>query len=1127
MSSMQINYTSSALTITFQTSLLKGAPTLANPPFFLEIQPISGGMVQERSFSSSDWAVVSDQGTGLTTYSRTNLPVDSEVQVMDLEDYTDPNYLNFWPSGFLAQGDFRTVPVDDGLAPTLTTDGIVAVGFRADGATALQPNEVAYTISFSEAVSIPQTSAKSTFGGVPATATITVTPVQAGQETPGHSSDWHVLIQTADATEAANVSLVLKPALTVIAMDPGDVQGSPPFEATVKYSDAADLSSLFWTKIVLNGPLYEGLWSGAPDIELIPTESQTGSQWIEGKAIAESDISDNVVYVGTASAVPYAQTGYEVELAYYDAGAGAVSPLGGDITDMFGDRFKLASPESIPSVEAALDALTATVIAPETLDEQTVNGAAGVDVDSTGAKVLDTVDFRDLPSDRLQINAKTGLANINFNGEWYQVDIADYDRYILSDRVGTYGADFEGTADSEYVIVGNGGDNYLDAENQNTFVIPAGATDEEIEGFVTKGLLKAETDIVDYSRATAGVNVDLGDFWKDGQYSAAGWSEVFYSDNRPKDYIRGFEGVVGSTFGDEISGSELGNFIAGGSGDDTLRGYSGSDGFQDGLYNPEMYGDFYYEGTGAERVFREEQYDLDTRDVLVGGEGYDRLYGGAGGDILVDFDGAQMWGSDRLGRSADDRTNAEYDMFVVRGDGEQKATINEFHLSKDGTGLAGRSKTANDSIVFSIDTAKLGEAAALHMDDFVAVNQDATVAEKTAELYKYVYPKLSFEQSLSALDEYGNRDLELKVVFKADSGSSPVLVGSTIVADVGDELMGGLNQTGVVELAWLAETMRNDHNGYNPSIDMDMLGLTGAGGFLSDLNVAIALELQRAGTVRGANQFGVMAADLKDEYLAERYYNPGAADDKIIGTRGNDAYEYKVQDFVSDGETDNSAGDDMIFDIGGGDDTLMFERATVKDLTFSAVRVGRESGKDSLKIDYAQSAFLDEGQVTNAGTVTWQGHFQHGGRQTVEVLELGTPDGSQKFSLARAEYEYDHRGRVISDSKKIVADDTYFAAIMVGDEAGADEFVIDANLGFARIAGFSVDDRLTVTGGQVQSLMLEDTDGDGLLDEAKVGVMSELDSNTSLIRLSLQGYDLGTESAQADLELALGLTSQP
>ena len=670
---------------------------------------------------------------------------------------------------------------------------------------------------------------------------------------------------------------------------------------------------------------------------------------------------------------------------------------------------------------------------------------------------METIDLSDITGGPIVISAESGEAFVYRGIDPLVFDVSYYDRYILNDSAGNA---FHGTVDSEYVVVGSGGGNFLDAGNKDPSDILSTVTVKNYQ-FNRTGV-ERETDIVDYSQLVngqlgVGITVDLGALGPDAEVT------VDYKNSTKEDRIIGFEGVVGSIGDDTISGSDVGNFLAGGAGADELRGYTGA---VDKLYSPAV-ADY---GTKGNSNFKEAQFLVDSSDILYGGAGADKLYGGAGRDMLIDLDNAQMWGSD-TGRIGDatvnlrstDKSLAENDVFLVRGDGAEKATINNFHLSKDGIGLAGRSNSANDAIIFSVDSSKLG----------VAYNF------ADPESYNQFYKRLTFDKiKTTAAADTTNDDIDLVVKYRNDDGSF-TKVGSTTIADMGS-MVNGSNRAEVVQLKWLSEPLNNPYH-FNPKIDLDLTAFA-SGNYVdsSSINIAVALELLQAGTVRGANAYGVMAAklsDVSDVTLEKRVYNPGDKDDRILGTAKNDSYEYVVQNFTEPSNSGiaiappaaitNQVGNDKIFDTGGDKDVMMFETARIEDLVFSAVKVGRESKLNSLKVQHRQTEMLDgDTSVTNQGEVVWQGHYKEGGRQALEVLKIG----NKEYDMAQAVYEYNAKGYAKA-GPKITADNAR-DVIMVG-QGVADKFVFDfdptvervggSTTQSARIAGFDSADKIDIS----------------------------------------------------------------
>jgi hypothetical protein len=411
-------------------------------------------------------------------------------------------------------------------------------------------------------------------------------------------------------------------------------------------------------------------------------------------------------------------------------------------------------------------------------------------------------------------------------------------------------------------------------------------------------------------------------------------------------------------------------------------------------------------------------------------------------------------------------------------------TIENFHLSKNGTGLAGRSFDSHDSIVFSTDIEKL-------IDDALELgvvgealfgrffnSEGDFIVDMGPDLYHYVYENLEFTQT-----QVGEtNDMKLTATFfDKTKPEYTAVVGEVIIADLVTALgvknpQGRFaNQADVVELGWLADRIVNYPELFNLKMDLDIVNMDkeGLGWSFDDLEIAVALELLQAGTVRETNEYGVMASNLDDMSLDERIFNPDEADNTILGSAGKDIYEFIVQDFdVTETDKDFDAGDDTIFDVGGADDILAFSEAKIDELTFSAVKVGRESGRSSLRVDYEQTLNPDnpnQSSITNRGDITWQGHFREGGRQAAEFVEVSNGSGGvDKYAMAKTEYQYDRKGYVIAGSDKVVAKDT-FNAIIVGRTDRADEFVFKATSGSspnqqkASIAGFDKGDSIDIS----------------------------------------------------------------
>ena len=121
-------------------------------------------------------------------------------------------------------------------------------------------------------------------------------------------------------------------------------------------------------------------------------------------------------------------------------------------------------------------------------------------------------------------------------------------------------------------------------------------------------------DTLDYGASGAGVTVNLATGTGSGG-DAEG------------DTFSGFEGVIGSTLGDSLSGNDESNTLEGGGGDDTLQGGDGRDTLRGGDGDDSLVGDGYRAGGS---------------DLLEGGAGNDTLYSYAGDDTLIGGEGDDL-----------------------------------------------------------------------------------------------------------------------------------------------------------------------------------------------------------------------------------------------------------------------------------------------------------------------------------------------------------------------------------------------------------------------------------------------------------------------------------------------------
>jgi hypothetical protein len=488
-------------------------------------------------------------------------------------------------------------------------------------------------------------------------------------------------------------------------------------------------------------------------------------------------------------------------------------------------------------------------------------------------------------------------------------------------------------------------------------------------------------------------------------------------------------------------------------------------------------------------------------------------------------------------------------------------------MSADGTGLSGRSTSANDGIIFSVSLAALvaydGISALVLNDNGVYEARDG----KETELYTTVQKGLSFTSAVEGED--------ILVTAKFTGTLAGAVATTTVGAVRVDGIAAELSTTrdaSVVELDWLSELFSSGQ-ALSQKADFSAFFAAKATEMPGDLNFAIALEETAKGTVRGVNANGVMAGDHS---LDLRIYNPGFGDDRIIGSVKADRYSYLVQDFSTEaafaGTTaaPQSAGRDRIFDVGGFDE-LTFADAKIADLSFKATQVGRESDKSSLEVTYTQTnPDADGGTLTNSGSIVWQGHFKDGGRQAAETVDVknAAGNGVDSYFLAQTEYAHNFKGQVVGGPEIVAGDvlvektgstptwETFADTIMVGQygmgDGGRDTFVFETGdaaaaanaVGFTEIDGsadnkqvvhfwnFNQGDIIDVTNyvtefGQASAVanwMSNTSSGANTLESYSADIVFGANTSTELA-LSLTFY--GSGLSQTDLEDSLLVVGAP
>ena len=206
--------------------------------------------------------------------------------------------------------------------------------------------------------------------------------------------------------------------------------------------------------------------------------------------------------------------------------------------------------------------------------------------------------------------------------------------------------DVEGSAFAD-VLAGDAGANRL-VGGAGDDALSGGAGEDLRDGGAGADLLDggAGIDRVDYGSSTAAVVVDLANGAASGGEAAG-------------DRLIGIEGVMGSGYGDTLSGNEGADWIGGGAGDDRIDGRGGDD--------------LLVGGAGA--------------DMLIGGAGIDSAdYSASGGAVTVDLAAGTGSGSDAQGdrlqgverligsRFGDVLTGDGFDNVLIGGAGADRLT---------------------------------------------------------------------------------------------------------------------------------------------------------------------------------------------------------------------------------------------------------------------------------------------------------------------------------------------------------------------------------------------------------------------------------------------------------------------
>jgi Ca2+-binding RTX toxin-like protein len=215
---------------------------------------------------------------------------------------------------------------------------------------------------------------------------------------------------------------------------------------------------------------------------------------------------------------------------------------------------------------------------------------------------------------------------------------------LMVGRIGALADNLSG-GDGNDVLVGYAGDDQLFGGNgDDSFEGGLGA--DRLDGGANNASDAGPQagDTARYVRSAAAVSVDLNIATAQG--GATGADSV-------GDILIGIENVVGSSFGDTLTGDGSDNRLFGLDGADTIRGGAGADVLVGDGGNDNLYGDAGEDnlagGDGNDIIYGGTEKDLldggDGDDMLYGEAGDDTLIGGAGADTLSGGDGNDVLGS--------------------------------------------------------------------------------------------------------------------------------------------------------------------------------------------------------------------------------------------------------------------------------------------------------------------------------------------------------------------------------------------------------------------------------------------------------------------------------------------------
>jgi len=295
-----------------------------------------------------------------------------------------------------------------------------------------------------------------------------------------------------------------------------------------------------------------------------------------------------------------------------------------------------AGKDTISYVEAVIGSAFNDVLTTQSGRTGTLWGGAGDDtLESVGTDRLYGEAGNDLFKGLLRyVDGGAGVDTLQWAAQWAALQI-DLTKEVQAD-----GSTF---ISIENVQLGAGADTVIGNDANNS--LHGGAGDDRLTGGGGDDVLNGGEglDIADFSGAIAGLSLDLA---LGGPQAAAGLGS---------DTLISIEGLVGSSFDDQLAGTSTDDRLAGGGGNDRLDGRDGSDTADYGAAASDvtvtlgLAGQQNTGGAGLDTLVSIENLrgsafnDVLTGDaganVISGGAGADRLRGGGGDDRLDVGDG--------------------------------------------------------------------------------------------------------------------------------------------------------------------------------------------------------------------------------------------------------------------------------------------------------------------------------------------------------------------------------------------------------------------------------------------------------------------------------------------------------